>query len=368
VFNNAIAAAAAADPDVLPLDLFRNVMRNSDLPLDTRIMAAQSALPYVHAKPSGRGQRPEPGASRLKFRPAGTAAGERGMAPLDFLLRVMRDPETTSHIRMRVGSIVAPYVHRKAEPRQPSAAVDLEVDDEYGFVVDWDKAKALLDLEDAIGDRQVILRTRESRGHLLVESRYFWVVIAEQTKGLVCAPGYRWADRYKDRQRFMALREKQGAASREKTSAEVDWTAEDETELIYLAARIASHDNSEEGIAARERYRAWYLQKKDPFQGGEKELADDDWRKIRGNFEPIPYGPDGLIFSTPAEAEADDLADATWWRKYGARTRLECALDVPTHRVEEAKKPEQNHWDDSDDSDLPNDALRRVLALARRRA
>jgi hypothetical protein len=80
-FNDAIAAAAAADPDVLPLDLFRNVMRNSDLPLDTRIMA------FVHAKPSGRGQRPEPGARRVKLRPVRPVADDQGIAPLDFLLQ-----------------------------------------------------------------------------------------------------------------------------------------------------------------------------------------------------------------------------------------------------------------------------------------
>jgi hypothetical protein len=234
VFNDAIAAAAAADPHVLPLDLFRNIMRDSNLPLDTRVMAAQSALPYVHAKPNGRGQQPEPGASRLKFRPTRTAADEQAIAPLDFLLRVMRDPETPSHTRMRVGSIVAPYVHRKAEPRQPSVAADLEVDDEYGFVVDWDKANALLDLEYEIAVRRGLFTTLDARGHLLVESRPLWVAIAEHTKGLVCAPGYRWADRYKDRQRFMALREKRHAAHKqknraaggEKTGAEVEWTVE----------------------------------------------------------------------------------------------------------------------------------------------
>ncbi len=36
--------------------------------------------------------------------------------PLDFLLGVMRDPNTPSHLRLRAAGIVAPFVHSKGEP------------------------------------------------------------------------------------------------------------------------------------------------------------------------------------------------------------------------------------------------------------
>lgn len=315
-FNNAVAAAAAADPDILPLDLFRNVMRNSDLPLDTRIMAAQSALPYVHAKPSGRGQRPEPGASRVKLRPVRPVADDQGIAPLDFLLQVMRDLETPSHTRIRVGLIVAPYIHRKVEPRPPTLG-DHEVDDEYGFVVDWEKAKALRDLQDTETRLSDIWHLRGARGDLLQQRRDLFVAIAEATKGLVCGPGYRWADRYKDRKRFSALDQKRRAARGEKTGAQGEWTVEEETEEIYLAARIASHDNSEEGIAARELYRAWYL-KADPYKAFEKRPGDEEWRKIGGDFESIPYGPNGPTYPLTEDIDPDyALAEAAWFQKTG---------------------------------------------------
>ena len=243
VFNNAIAAAAAADPDVLPLDLFLNVMRDPKLPLDTRIMAAQSASPYVHARPIGHGQPPGPGLSRVKTKPVGPdASDDLEIKPLNFLLRVMRDPETPSHCRMRVGSIVARYIHRKVEPRQPTQA-DLAVDDQYGFVVDWAKGKALRDMHDTLERLPQIWHMSGGRGSFAEQRDKLLAAIAENTKGLECPPGYRWADRYKDQERFSSLGRKRRAKGR--------LTAEEETEEIYLAARIASHANSEEGRAAR---------------------------------------------------------------------------------------------------------------------
>ena len=246
----------------------------------------------------------------------------------------MRDLETPSHTRIRVGLIVAPYIHRKVEPRPPTLG-DHEVDDEYGFVVDWEKAKALRDLQDTETRLSDIWHLRDARGDLLQQRRDLFVAIAEATKGLVCAPGYRWADRCKDRKRFSALGEKRRtilrqtrrAARGEKTGAQGEWTVEEETEEIYLAARIASHDNSEEGIAARELYRAWYL-KADPYKAFEKRPGDEEWRKIGGDFEPIPYGPNGPTYPLTEDIDPDyALAEAAWFQKMGGQSGIRGALE-----------------------------------------
>jgi hypothetical protein len=49
---NAAFDAATSNPDLSPLDFLLGVMRDASLPPDWRIKAAQSALPYVHVKPS----------------------------------------------------------------------------------------------------------------------------------------------------------------------------------------------------------------------------------------------------------------------------------------------------------------------------
>src|SRR5262249_19238612 len=49
--RNAALSAAAADPNLSPLDYLLNVMRQQTLPLETRVAAAREALPYFHSKP-----------------------------------------------------------------------------------------------------------------------------------------------------------------------------------------------------------------------------------------------------------------------------------------------------------------------------
>jgi hypothetical protein len=92
-------------------------------------------VPYVHAKP--RGRRPDRSASRkygaavgrvnvrrrmpneelegsTEAAAANAAArqdvGGQDVSPLDFLLGLMRDPQTPPHLRIRLAHIVAPYV------------------------------------------------------------------------------------------------------------------------------------------------------------------------------------------------------------------------------------------------------------------
>jgi hypothetical protein len=71
-------------------------------------------------------------------------AGMKAVTPLAFLRAVMRHPDTPVPLRMKVASIIAPYLHAKATPPEESEA-DYVVDDQYGFSVEPAQAKNLRD-------------------------------------------------------------------------------------------------------------------------------------------------------------------------------------------------------------------------------
>jgi hypothetical protein len=132
--RDAALTAAAADPNLSPLDYLLNVMGEQTFPLETRIAAAREALPYFHSKPQESVARQAPpgryGGTSFNGNSGGTgrqsiqirivkggldsAASEAGgaqgdtydaalrqpppnptvgkLTPLEFLLGVMRDP------------------------------------------------------------------------------------------------------------------------------------------------------------------------------------------------------------------------------------------------------------------------------------
>jgi hypothetical protein len=49
---SAAFGAATSNPDLSPLDFLLGVMRDSSIPPDWRMKAAQAALPFVHSKPA----------------------------------------------------------------------------------------------------------------------------------------------------------------------------------------------------------------------------------------------------------------------------------------------------------------------------
>jgi len=61
--RNAALAAAAANPEILPLEFLLGIMRDPNMPSELRIKVAQATLPFVHARP----------ASACPGDPAGTA-------------------------------------------------------------------------------------------------------------------------------------------------------------------------------------------------------------------------------------------------------------------------------------------------------
>ena len=63
------------------------------------------------------------------------------MSPLDFFLKMMRNPEAPVHLRTKAARIAAPFVHPKPASRKPSLAIN----DPYGFVIDLEAAREVRD-------------------------------------------------------------------------------------------------------------------------------------------------------------------------------------------------------------------------------
>jgi hypothetical protein len=164
VLRSAAICAAALDPHISPRDFMLGLVRNSDLPLAERFAAAQAALPLVHPKLTS-GHRTQNSldaygsgvaADNTKERPNSdarvspkTETGEHvvirtkgaDLAPLDFFLGVMRDPDAPVHLRTKAARIAAPFVHSKPASRKP----DLIIKDPYGFEIDPAAARELRD-------------------------------------------------------------------------------------------------------------------------------------------------------------------------------------------------------------------------------
>jgi len=71
--RNATITAAAANPNVTPLDFLLGVMRAPNVPADLRIKVAQAAAPFVYPKP-GSGRPSDPAMSAKLIDAAGKPA------------------------------------------------------------------------------------------------------------------------------------------------------------------------------------------------------------------------------------------------------------------------------------------------------
>jgi hypothetical protein len=162
--RNVAIGAADLDPNISPRDFMLGLMRNGDLPLAERFVAAQVALPLVHPKlTTGRTndassgeygydrceinvkQRSESTARVAPTRDAGngirTRTKDADLSPLDFFLEMMRNPEAPVHLRTKAARIAAPFVHPKPASCKPS----LVINDPYGFVIDLEAAREVRD-------------------------------------------------------------------------------------------------------------------------------------------------------------------------------------------------------------------------------
>ncbi len=184
----------------------------------------------------------------------GAGAGAKALTPLGFLRAVMRHPDTPMHLRLRVASVLAPYLHAKAIPEAESEA-EFVVEDEYGFSVEPGLAKDLRDTQKALDDLLTKgqdgheqlddLRTK-GRGSHEQQKDVLIKRLALAKEALRCADAYRWDDLAQDKERLYYLAAKRKAQG---------LTPAEDAEQIHLAARAFSHENSAEH-AEREHERA----------------------------------------------------------------------------------------------------------------
>jgi hypothetical protein len=305
--RNAALGAAAADPNLSPLDYLLSVMGDDALVLETRVTAAREALPYFHSKPQEttprqRYGRPAPndsggggsqrsikigiftgGAHSAETKPqtgstadpplagqpreheAANVPAQRTMTPLEFLLGVMRNPDTAANLRLRIASLVTRYVH----PRHiADGAAKIEVNDPTGFSIDPPLAR---ELRDAKRRYDFLWTTSVSQPeHFKREGAGLRARIEEIELSLECpCPSlYGKKERKADHERLQAL-------SRIRYSG-LKLSAHEDVEEAWLTARLASWETIPDG-AAQTRLRAldtrrWWedSRNREPLTAGEK--------------------------------------------------------------------------------------------------
>jgi hypothetical protein len=210
---------------------------------------AAAVAPFVHAKPEpARNNRPDPLDSRvrrgavgaLKFerleaKPGAEASG--GISPLDFLLGVMGDPAATPRQRVKAAAIAARYTHARAGA--PEAPTVIVVEDEFGFKVDPELARAERDdrlRESRLGEfKKGSAEARAAEGELAqIRKRR-----AERIAEVKFPDRYVFLQRGADRKRLDELNSKRRSGKK--------LTAEENAEEAHLAMRVLNPETIEFG-------------------------------------------------------------------------------------------------------------------------
>jgi hypothetical protein len=181
------------------------------------------------------------------------AAANPDISPLDFLLGLMRDPNLSLELRIRVAQTAAPFIHgkpRAAGSIVPSAgATSIHV--AGGVTTDPVLARALRDDCDRLGE---LLRKRYSKhgGSLSAaeeqEESGLRARVTQTAKAIGCPVGYGAAQARKDNNRLHQLYCKRISPPSCGGGALPD--AED-AEEAHLRARVEAYEQSPEGVARR---------------------------------------------------------------------------------------------------------------------
>jgi hypothetical protein len=273
VLRDAAISAAAADPNLSPLDFLLGLMRDANVPADLRVKMAQAAAPFLHSKPrdghpdkpasgkdgalpadvNGKGESntASPKAETTTKANGGPEGANADLLPLDFLLGLMRDPATPPHLRIKGAYIAAPFVHPKRGGHRASARKGVFENDPYGFVIDRALASTLRDLWLKLHSED--LGTYGSDRRIAAEN-LTRARILELGKPLECPDGYGPPEVVKDRFRVREL-----SWTRERGTK---LTKEENAEEAQLVSRIIAYEKTPQAIArARTRQRIGELTK-----------------------------------------------------------------------------------------------------------
>ncbi len=262
VLKNAVLCATAANSSSSPLDFLLGLMRDPQVPTDLRIEMAARAARFVHIPPRSPARKRTPATEAgagIKIGRSNTlpnfnapkvdatlsaaapgVADSADLAPLDFLLSVMSDPEAAPQQRIRAARAAAPNLHTHPHPDQ----MPIVIEDPFGFDIDPAAARALRD-DERRADRLREATASDERSYsaetldrLNAEKRELQARIAERVKLLRCPSVYGEREAKKDEGRLRALPSKRD-----------EFTAEEDAEEAHLMARLAAYRASPEGQA-----------------------------------------------------------------------------------------------------------------------
>ena len=198
-------------------------------------------------------------------------AGGQEMSPLDFLLGVLRDQDTTPHLRFKVASIIAPYIH----PKRKTASA--ERDALSDFNIDFPTAKTLRDDQDRY---KRLYPYHNSPEALELKAR-----IAATKNRLMYPAGYGTTEVTKDSRRLGELSDKRRSAK---------LTQKEDAEQAILNARVAAFKGTPEAEKwARDCFRIWQLTYKRQFRPDaltEEEKTELD--SLRALYPGLSHEPD----------------------------------------------------------------------------
>ena len=276
LLRNAALSAAAADPNLSPLDHLLNVMRDQTLTLrgsncrrtgSPALLSLEAARisrspgdpsRYGDAFRGGNGGRADVKSLNIRIINGGLSSAARqsepdaaqdntltdapqkhgcpeapenagAATPLEFLLSVMRDPETPVHLRLRIASLLARYVHPK---RSTDGASKIVVEDPSGFSIDPALA---IELRDAKRRYDFVYITRISQPeHYQREAATLAARIKEIEQDLQCpCPSLYGKDqRKRDEERLKELQRVRHSGLKLSTHEDI--------EEAWLTARVAS--------------------------------------------------------------------------------------------------------------------------------
>ena len=270
LLRNAELEAITGKPDFLPLDYFLAVMRSQHFPLTTRVQAALKALPRLHAKrraddvddptfaPNAASSHPvnekrSSGSGASESASSDKAVRHRGvrdaviqdgnknaeLTPLDFLLGLLRSPDTPHATRFKVACATAPYIHQKKTTQDLVARAGKP--DRYGFAVNLEMAKEIRDITRRLA-RLIKERPKDpqkqQKNLIRLENRRKAIVA---TFVCPCPSLYRWSDYANDQKRYSYLLRKRKSRS--------PLTREENIEEARLVARMSAYAASPENTA-----------------------------------------------------------------------------------------------------------------------
>jgi hypothetical protein len=172
-------------------------------------------------------------------------------SPLDFLLGIMRDPNVSLELRIRVAQTAAPFIHGK--PRAAGSSVPAEsansIDGAGGFTIDPVLARALRDDYERV--EKLWCKRSGPTGLLTAEEQeasWLRARITETAKAIGCPAGYGLLQARKDYDRLHQLYCRRISPTR---CGGGPLPEAEDAEEAQLRARVEAYEQSPEGVARR---------------------------------------------------------------------------------------------------------------------